>query len=55
MSQLTAHYDRVLADLASEKESLERERSTLLQVTEPGGVNCYIRMYRGLTDVMLCR
>lgn len=32
VSAMTAHYDKVLADVASERDSLQRERASLLQV-----------------------
>ena len=33
VSAMTAHYDKVLADLAAERDSLQRERASLLQVS----------------------
>ncbi len=35
VSQLTQHYDRVLLDLATERDSLQKERGSLLQVRLP--------------------
>jgi hypothetical protein len=35
VSAMTAHYDKVLADLAAERDSLQRERASLLQVPFP--------------------
>ncbi len=35
VSAMTAHYDKVLADLAAERDSLQRERASLLQVVFP--------------------
>ncbi len=36
MTQLTQHYDRVLAELAAERDGLQRERTALLQVGVTG-------------------
>ncbi len=35
VAQLTQHYDRVLTDLAEERDALQAERAAILQVRPP--------------------